>query len=188
MPRQSRTPYAILGCLTIEPMTGYDIKNFLSRRVVHFWQESYSQIYPALEELVDGGLIEGEEVEGERGRPKTLYRITQAGRDRLKAWLREPAAPMVPRYEHSLKLFFGANVGPAVCLEHLGRLLAEAREALAAFNAVEVELERKADAQPRSHAPYQLAVLRGGIRYFQMAENWCLEAQEQMARLPEPPS
>lgn len=184
MPPPSRTPYAILGCLTVEPMTGYDIKSFLDSRVVHFWQESYSQIYPALKALSDDGLVEGRTEEGQKGREKTVYRITEAGREKLREWLARPAAPVVPRYEHSLKLFFGANVGPEVCMEHLERLRSEAGQALELLRSSETRLEAEARRRPRSHAPYQLAVLRGGLRYFETVERWCDETEEALADLP----
>ncbi len=38
----------MLGALSIEPMSGYDIKNLLGRTVGHFWNEGYGQIYPTL--------------------------------------------------------------------------------------------------------------------------------------------
>jgi DNA-binding PadR family transcriptional regulator len=185
METRSRTPYTILGCLTIEPMSGYDVKRFLERSVVHFWSESYGQIYPALDQLEDEGLVEGREEPGERGRPKRVYRITEEGREELRRWLRQPAEPVTPRYEHSLKLFFGHNVGPRASLGHIHRLREQATEALAAYREWEDRLEEQTTENPDSPFPYWLVVLRGGIRYAEMVREWCDESEEALRSLEE---
>lgn len=175
---ESRTPYTILGCLTHGPMSGYDVNQFLERTVVHFWSESFGQIYPALRRLEAEGLVEGHTEPGERGRDKTVYRITEAGRQRLAGWLERPAEPVVPRYEHSLKLFFGHAVGPETSLEHVERLRRETREQLDAYREAESELrERLAAEDAPEHLPYWLAVLRGGVRYDEMVLEWCDEVE-----------
>lgn len=178
-----RTPYTILGCLTIEPMSGYDIKRFLGQTVSHFWSESYGQIYPALRELEQEGLIEGRAEPGERGQDKRVYRITDAGRTELRAWLHEPAQPVQARYEHSLKLFFGHNVDPKVSLEHLGRLRRQTEENLARYRAWEKDLEAWAKREPDSRAAHCLVVLRGGVLYSEMMLEWCDESAKTLRSL-----
>lgn len=180
----SRTPYSILGCLSLEPMSGYDIKRFLDRTLVHFWSESYGQLYPALRALEEEGLIAGREVPGGRGREKRIYRITDAGRERLRAWLMEPAEPARPRYEHSLKLFFGFNAPPEVSLEHLARLRRQTANTLDGYRETEGRLARRATEEPGSAAPYWLIVLRGGIRYCEMVIEWCDDSERLLRSLP----
>ncbi|MDX1579159.1 MAG: PadR family transcriptional regulator [Gemmatimonadota bacterium] len=174
----SRTPYTILGCLTHGPMSGYDVKQFLERTVVHFWSESFGQIYPALRRLEAEGLAEGREEPGDRGREKTVYRITEAGRQRLAGWLERPAEPARPRYEHLLKLFFGHVVGPDPSREHVERLRRETRGQLEAYRQGEAGLlaRLEGDGAP-DHVPYWLAVLRGGVRYSEMVLEWCDEVE-----------
>lgn len=181
----SRTPFTVLGCLSLQPMSGYDIKRFLDRTVVHFWSESYGQLYPALRELETQRLIVGEDAPGQRGRDKRIYRITESGRNRLRDWLSQPAEPVRPRYEHSLKLFFGFNVPPSVSLQHVIRIREESTTALEAFRRTEEELARWAEREPVSIAPYWLIVLRGGIRYSEMALEWCDESEAMLRSLPE---
>jgi len=169
MARLNRTRFTILGCLTIEPMSGYDVKRFIDRTISHFWNESYGQIYPTLQALEEEGLIEGEREPGERGPDRVVFRITNAGREDLGRWLLEPAEPAVTRYEHSLKLFFGHVIGPSASLQHVERLRERTRSELDRLAAAEVELEKSA----ASWAPYWLAVLRGGMRYSEMVLAWC---------------
>lgn len=188
METRSRTPYTILGCLTVEPMSGYDIKQFIDSSIVHFWSESYGQIYPTLTQLEDEGLIEGRAEPGERGREKRVYRITNAGMQELEAWLREPAQPANVRYEHSLKLFFGYNTDPDVSLAHIRRLREETENALAEYEASEARLAQQAAAGPDSPAHHWLIVLRGGIRYSRMVLEWCDESEEALRSLRAPTS
>lgn len=183
MDTRSRTPYTILGCLTVEPMSGYDIKQFVDDCIAHFWNESYGQIYPTLVRLEDEGLIAGRTEPGERGREKRVYRITDAGRDELEAWLREPAEPGNARYEHSLKLFFGYNAEPAVSLDHIGRLREQTEAVLAEYEASETRLAERAAAEPDSPAHHWLIVLRGGIRYSRMVLEWCDESEDALRAL-----
>lgn len=185
MSRRSRTPYTVLGCLTLRPMSGYDVKQFLERTVVHFWSESPGQIYPALRELEEEGLVEGRAEPGERGQEKRVYEITESGREALRDWLEQPAEPTRPRYEHSLKLFFGRVAGPEASIEHLERLRRRTEETLARYRTREEELEERAHREPNSPAPYWLVVLRGGIRYSEMVLEWCDESEKTLRALPE---
>lgn len=173
----SRTPYTILGCLTVEPMSGYDIKQFVDDSIAHFWSESYGQIYPTLRRLEDEGLVEGHAEPSERGAGKRVYRITEAGRRKLEDWLQEPAAPATARYEHSLKLFFGYNADVEASLAHIRRLATQTREALPGYREWETRLAERAADEPGSSASYWLIVLRGGIRYGEMVLEWCEESE-----------
>jgi DNA-binding PadR family transcriptional regulator len=167
-------------------MSGYDVKQFLERTVVHFWSESYGQIYPALRKLEEDGVVDGRTEPGERGQEKRVYRITDAGREELRAWLREPAEPTRPRYEHSLKLFFGHNVGPEASLEHGERVRRRTEANLAQYRAREEELSERAERESESQAPYWLVVLRGGVLYSEMVLEWCDESESRLRALQEP--
>lgn len=183
MSRTNRTRYTILGCLTVEPMSGYDIKGFVDRCVSHFWNESYGQIYPTLRELEDEGKIEGRKEPGERGPDRNVYRITDAGREELADWLREPAEPETARYEHSLKIFFGHVVGPADTLDHVERLRERTRASLDEFR----EFERELEASDAPWAPYWLVVLRGGLRYSEMVLEWCDATEAEIRAIRDEP-
>lgn len=63
MASPSRTIYAILGFLTVKPMSGYDIKKAVEVSIANFWKESYGQIYPMLKRLAKEGLVEKTDTE-----------------------------------------------------------------------------------------------------------------------------
>jgi DNA-binding PadR family transcriptional regulator len=101
----NRTRYAILGALTVAPMSGYGLRQFFDQSVSFFWRESYGQIYPILKQLRRERLIttrRGTRGEHSSGRPQ--YVITSRGREALRAWLSEAVELQPPRQELLLKL------------------------------------------------------------------------------------
>src|SRR5712692_7370073 len=100
----STTPYAILGLLSIEPMSGYDIRRNLEESLSYFWSESYGQIYPTLKRLEAARLIAPVKRTAPATRRRRLYTLTPLGRTRLATWLAEPPTPQPPRDEFLLKM------------------------------------------------------------------------------------
>src|SRR5215510_14136567 len=100
----SPTAYVILGMVSREPRSGYEIKALVDDTTRFFWAASYGQIYPELKRLSEAGLVEGSDApRGERKR--TVYAITADGEDELKDWLRQPPRTVEMREEGLLKLF-----------------------------------------------------------------------------------
>ena len=106
----NRTSLAILGFLTLGPMSGYDVKKMVEGSIDNFWSESFGQIYPALRRLHAQGMIEKQEHASAGGRPRHVYSIRPRGRETLSQWLHEPTPPARARVELLLKLFFGNEV------------------------------------------------------------------------------
>ena len=114
MARVNQSQFAVLGLLSFEPMSGYDLKQLSAWSVGHFWREGYGQIYPTLQQLEKKRLVT-KKTQRQKGKPdRNVYSLTPAGRKRLKQWLSEPARPEVPRNELLLKLFFGQWVPGAM--------------------------------------------------------------------------
>ena len=108
--RKNRSKYAVLGILSMGPMSGYDIKKVFQTIASNFWNESYGQIYPMLKRLTAEGLAT-KSVERQSGKPdRHVYSLTERGRKDLQAWLLNPVELEIGRHEILLKLFFGAQV------------------------------------------------------------------------------
>ena len=74
--RSSSSTEVLLGLLTIEPMSGYDLGQTIRASVGHFWNESYGQIYPNLKKLAAGGFVSSK-TERRKGKPdRQVYSIT----------------------------------------------------------------------------------------------------------------
>ena len=85
----SVTP-VILGFLSFDPMSGYEIKQRVDGSTRFFWAASYGQIYPELRRLATAGLVEGES-SPRGGRQRNVYTLTSAGRASLVEWLAAPS-------------------------------------------------------------------------------------------------
>ncbi len=80
--------HAILGLLSIQPMSGYEIRQSVEQHGMRFlWGLNYGSIYPALRQLQDHGLVTvSTQYEG-RTTLRKEYHITDAGRVELENWL-----------------------------------------------------------------------------------------------------
>jgi len=104
MARKASTHYAILGLLCWKPMSGYDIKKMVEVGLSYFWSESYGQIFPTLNRLVEDGLATKKLDPSSGGRRRQVYRVTRTGRRVFKTWLHQPTD--MPRLRDELKLKF----------------------------------------------------------------------------------
>jgi PadR family transcriptional regulator, regulatory protein AphA len=162
------TAYVILGMVSREPRSGYEIKALVDETTRFFWAASYGQIYPELKHLSEEGLIEGADApRGERKR--TVYAITDAGTEALKEWLRRPPQTFEMREEGLLKLFFSGVLPPAEASETL-RWMREQRLGVAARLRA---MEPKAAQKLEQDDPYPLIVLQGGIEFNEWFADWC---------------
>jgi PadR family transcriptional regulator, regulatory protein AphA len=167
------TPNALLGLLSLRPMSGYDIRQLISQSIGHFWSESYGQIYPGLKQLAAEGLVE-KKTERNKGKPdRHLYSITSEGRERLREWLKIPVSEEVARNELLLKLFFGAHVATSVNREHVTANMEFHQRALKVYAATAKQLRLDEANDPQ--LPYWLMTLNYGRHYSGAVLKWCKE-------------
>lgn len=177
MSRTSRTPMVILGLLSVEPMSGYDLKATIDRSIGHFWSESYGQIYPALKALHEQGLVERTE-RSAGDRKRQVYHLTEAGRRTLDAWLSTSPEPRYVRNELLLRVFFGHHTPRGTLRAHLTRELHEARGTAAGMAGVSQELRETLKDNPE--LPYWLLTLDLGRRTAQARAEWAAHALESL--------
>jgi PadR family transcriptional regulator AphA len=175
------TPNALLGLLSLGPMSGYDIRQLIPRSIGHFWSESYGQIYPGLKRLSAAGFVV-KKTERRKGSPdRHVYSLTAEGQARLKDWLKLPVADVVPRSELLLKLFFGAHVSPSVSREHVMAFLETHEKALKTYASVAKALRREEAGDPQ--LPYWLMTLNFGRRRSAAFVAWSRETLKELERL-----
>jgi DNA-binding PadR family transcriptional regulator len=98
---------ALLGLLSIRPMTGYEIRQSYARGLAPWWETPRTQIYPKLRELKGRGLLRDELVV-QQGKPnKRVYTIERAGSQALEAWLRRDISWPDMKHHMMMRLFFG---------------------------------------------------------------------------------
>jgi PadR family transcriptional regulator, regulatory protein AphA len=169
------TEAAILGVLTIGPMSGYDLKKAIDASVGYFWGPAKSGIYALLPRLVAAGHATSREV-AQSGRPdKRIYRITAAGRKALRSWIEDTPAPPDPdRNPLLLKLFFGSLTSPDVLAEQIRARREEAERLDRALD----EFDREADPAD----VYGGLTREWGHEYARAVERWARKAEAELAR------
>ena len=180
-PRRS-TPYAILGMLSIRPMSGYDIRKEAATSINYFWNESYGQIYPALGELAAEGLARRRTVRGS-GRPdRHVYEVTPRGREALRRWLAEPPRDPPVRNELLLKLFFAEETSLESHVASVKRLLAQAIERLEQYQSLKDRLLREQAQHPSLR--FWLITLSYGEHRSESLVRWCRETLAALGAKP----
>lgn len=171
MPRAEQTQTAILGVLSIAPMTGYAVREEIRSTLGHFWSESFGQIYPALADLERSGLIERTTPVGSR---TGVFVITASGSARLRELLMEPPQPTKPRNGLLIRLFFGAQLGPDVCRQLVLDAREKASRQLEQMAAARSELAT--DESLASNAPYIRLTISAGEHAARASILWADEA------------
>jgi PadR family transcriptional regulator, regulatory protein AphA len=164
--------HAILGFLTWQPMTGYDLKNAcFDHSVKHFWPADQAQIYRTLDKLAEQSMIRAElEVQTDRPNRKVYY-LTESGRAELLRWLGLPQGLQDRREALLVQLFFADLLERAVVLEQLRIQKRLHQEQLAHY---QHQVQPYLDSQRVPH-DYAQMTLDFGIRFEQMYIDW-LEA------------
>lgn len=182
MARINKTQFAILGCLSMKPMSGYDIQNFTKASIGYFWQEGFGQIYPVLKRLLAGGLV-SRKTEPQEGKPdRHVYSLTTAGKEKLLEWLTEETNPQPVRNEFLLKIFFSSNVGPSSIGKALQKYLEQQKSILKVYQQLQKHLrEHEANEQ----FPYWFTTLKFGIYLTRARMRWCKETLDVFSQLQE---
>jgi PadR family transcriptional regulator, regulatory protein AphA len=114
--RLSTTAYSVLGLLAVRPWSAYELTNQVQRGLRWFWPRSGNKLYEIPKQLVAAGLATA--VPARTGRRKrTVYSITDQGRQALAGWLGGPSAPPVLEFEALVRVLF-ADQGSTDQLQH----------------------------------------------------------------------
>ena len=165
--------WAVLGLITHEPRSGYDIKRIIDRTIRHFWAASYGQIYPELTRLEAAGWIAGSDAP-RGGRSRRLFRITPKGRKALDGWLRGQKTRIELRDESLLRLFF-ADAAPGELGLGLLRARRHGYEQMLAYL-------RSLDDGAGPDPPFVDLVYRWALDYCEWGIEWCAQQERRLRR------
>lgn len=85
--------HAILGILSCNPLTGYDLKKIIRDSSFMYWSGNNNQIYKSLVELLNEGFVTNEVQHQESSPSKKIYTITKEGLAELKQWVLSTPEP-----------------------------------------------------------------------------------------------
>ena len=87
---------AILGLLSLRPLSGYDLKKLFGDLNGYYWSGNNNQIYKSLLQLHQDGLV-SQEVQYQASLPaRKIYTLTEKGRAALRQWLL--SSPELPEF------------------------------------------------------------------------------------------
>jgi len=109
----------ILGLLTQQSMSGYDIKRFLDRLSWLIDVPSLGSLYPSLHALLRDGLVTMEVVASQDRPSRKIYSITEAGEEALRAWLNRPTGSNASLKKFVMRLALAGQLSQVGLLAHL---------------------------------------------------------------------
>ncbi len=124
--------YAMLGLISLRPLTGYEIKKIMQQSPLFYWSGNNSQIYRTLAELQTDGLISAEVLHQDDAPTKKRYSLTARGRQELSALSRGFPQPMEIKRPILMQLAFGGDLSRAEVDEILSQYEREIRGILLA--------------------------------------------------------
>jgi DNA-binding PadR family transcriptional regulator len=164
-------PHVLLGLLSEEPHTGYELARAMREDLDAIWRAELSQIYPALARLRRAGFVHLKVLGPRRGPRRNLYRVTAAGRRELRRWLAVPPSP--PGKDEGLaRVAFFDVLSPA-----------ERRPAFLAQERALGQEVRRLRSSPSSSG-YRTAARRGAIERLEAARRWLNAAAQEPAPPP----
>lgn len=175
MANEKKMDCLILGLLSHESLTGYEIKKRMDTTLKLFWSASYGSIYPTLNSLVNDGMVTKIETT-DNGRNKLIYTITNIGKEYLKRWLNLPVTKDELRYETLLKVFFGGEIGSDITLEHIHNFRSKIISELPYLKGTVHKLS-KIQNDEESHK-YFLLTAMFGERIYETYLEWCDDAEK----------
>jgi DNA-binding PadR family transcriptional regulator len=171
MARSSQTQMAVLGALSLEPMTAYALREAIRDVLGHFWSESFGQIYPTLHALEEEGHVRRSG--GARAR-SSVFEITESGTARLVELLIEPVQQTPARNGLLLRLFFGRTLGRERCRALLQAARSKALQQLEVYEELLARLEKEEGHTP--DWPFMRVTIRAGIHQSRMTITWADES------------
>lgn len=177
--RLTTTSYALLGLLSLRDWTTYELAKQVQRSLHWFWPRAERKLYDEPKRLVAAGFATAVE-EHTGNRPRTVYRITRAGRTQLRRWLKTPPAVPSFEFEGMVKVFFANGAGVddlRRTLNEIAHTAAERRDALATM--ADESLAGRSPFPERRHIA--ALTLRFQTDFEQLVEQWARWADQQVA-------
>lgn len=176
MPKINKTKYALLGLLSLGPMSGYDIKKFTDFSISYFWKENFGHIYPVLRKMAEDGLVT-KRVEKTEGKPnRNVYTITESGKDELSKWLTLTPEEHSIRNELLLKIFFGSRTSKELVIDMIREEKERHEKKREAFDSIEEMITTQKGDKYQGDRPFWLITLRYGKKMSETIAEWCDEA------------
>lgn len=185
--------HGILGFLSYEPMTGYDLAKFFSSSVNFFWHAQTSQIYLELGKLEKNGMVSSEQILQTEKPNKKLYSLTPAGKEELQRWLKEnkdtPDAFKDYKSAFLMQIFFSGDTSETETMERLQKFSSQCQEIFQQLDGIANQLQSTPEKDPVSARRAACWALTAdfGKRYMEMCTQWAQDGIRTLRQLQETP-
>jgi DNA-binding PadR family transcriptional regulator len=171
--------HAVLAALLDGEASGYELSKRFNVSVANFWSSTPQQLYRELDRLEQQGLLSARVVRQHRRPDKRVFSVTDAGREELRAFTRQPARAMALRDELLVKLYAIDLSDETAARNALASRREQARAKLARYDRLRDELlagrtEEEYLREAERIGPF--LTLMGGRMYEQQNIRWCTAA------------
>lgn len=170
---------AILGLISMQPMSGYDLRKVFETTPMGNFSSSPGAIYPALKALENNGWVRGVPEKQDSLRPRLVYTLTEGGDDVLNAELDASVSrdDIIWRYDQlMLRFAFMERRGVARVLQ----FLAELRDEVEAYI---VYLEQVREQMADQTTVCGRLALEQGIEGYRANARWARRAIDELSEL-----
>lgn len=177
--RKSNLSLAILGLVSLNPLSGYDLRKIFTTTPMGHFSTSPGAVYPALRRLKARGLIKGRVRNRNTLRPKQTFVITSKGLMLLREVLSLPITSDDVKWNmDGLMLrfaFMGRILGKKRTLRFLSELVAKTKE-------YTVMLERHLDRSRDKMDATAICAQEHGIARYRATSQWAESAMIDFSR------
>lgn len=181
--------YAILGLLSLKPLTGYELKAHFDQSIRYLWKADQAQIYRTLSDISKEGLAVSHDIQ-QTGRPnKKVYELTPQGKEDLRQWLCLSLPPKDERNAELIQVFFSGQIPDDAVAANFKRMRDSLTENLSALSSLKTlsGLFSSEDTPSMRSRFFFFATLDLGIRTAKMNLEWIegILASIEAGELPE---
>lgn len=178
-------PHGILGFLTYEKMSGYDLAKAFRASVQFFWNAQNSQIYLTLDKLEKQSYVTHELIVQTDKPNKKLYSITESGKAEFLRWLSDNAADAATDFKSAflMKIFFSGNRTPDQSITMLKKFVDDCRSYTESMSTIPDSIAQYGREVPAYVSMYWQFAAGFGYRYLHMCMEWAQECIEQLKSL-----
>lgn len=174
--------HAILGFLSYQPLSGYDLKKAFDTSIRHFWNADLSQIYRTLSRLEQAGQVSVELVEQAERPDRKVYHLTEPGRAELHRWLVTPLQVHQPNSAPLLQFFFSGLLSDAEALAMLEQAIASTRTVLERYHQAPRAAGAEGVLSNERQAFFGLLTLELGLRVAEAQLAWAESVADRLRR------
>ena len=175
--------HGLLGFLSEQEMSGYDLEKLFRSSIGHFWNAKISQVYRDLHAMERTGWVQSSKVIQTDKPNKRVFRITDAGRKELENWLitYDVKNDFQIRIGILMRMFFAAKRPKEETIALLERFRSACYDAIDPLNNINKEFD-SCDIQSMEMF-YSRTTLSYGAKYYQMQIDWCTETIEKLQKM-----